>query len=868
MKTPFPDGYVVDDMLAFAAPAGGAFSAGWFLELPDLQTAPFAEQNRAQDALVAILHQLPEGWRAAVQWWEDHDYRDRLLTYQEQTEHATQPATRFIRNANFLDLHQRLLRGELRRKRLAIFVGRTLSGSSAPWNRKKAVRQHAQQLEQAATGFAEWEQTLNHALEGIGGRALRMGDADLIRRWAETLNPSFVDRLKFDPTRHFDSRRTLLDNCWHSELRAHRHGFVLDGWHHLALTVKRLPSETFPTISHRLTRLPFGGFTITADLRRLSRDAVIARAQRELDRVIQQLARKPDERLAVTRAQLEDKIRRLASGEVIPLEVEIVIIIRAKSLEELNNRAAAIKAAIHDMNGGQYYEATLPATTRNLFAKALPGWHWSTHRGFALYGESRYVADMLLMSGSWPGHPGPVESLFPGPDGNLVNIVTFLGEGRDATPQNLIVLGAVGTGKSLTLNKVLRETQLNYQYTTLIEEGLSHALYTRGFGAEPIVVRLDGAQTLNGFDTHGLPLSTFHRSSLTAVFARMAGIPADEDKARRRSALIAQHVARLCEDHVQDRLRGWRPEQRDALVRHALVLDHWAHEHRVSAFDAFLDFRDFQRERADEAQARLARCSESDLREFESQHPTQVHDLAFAYFQPEEHLTLSAFREYLELAEEDVEECRWLAVLLTPWCRGGNCGVLFDGVNNVTLDGPDTHFELGCLPESARDIKAVVGFQIINSQRQHILSLPRHWRKRIVIEEVSRFLDIPGAETILRELFEQFRKFNCQVTIVAQSYSRIADTPIRTALVGNTRAWMIFNTGSREDVERLGRDIGLSQLAQDTILRLPRPDQLTGTKYSEFLYYHSAPGTPICGPVRYFRLPDPQLPFPQSSTKP
>ena len=73
-------------------------------------------------------------------------------------------------------------------------------------------------------------------------------------------------------------------------------------------------------------------------------------------------------------------------------------------------------------------------------------------------------------------------------------------------------------------------------------------------------------------------------------------------------------------------------------------------------------------------------------------------------------------------------------------------------------------------------------------------------------EEVSRFLDLPRAEVFLRELFEQFRKFNCQVSIVAQSYSRLADTHIRVALVGNTRGWMIFNTGSREDVERLGRD--------------------------------------------------------------
>lgn len=267
-------------------------------------------------------------------------------------------------------------------------------------------------------------------------------------------------------------------------------------------------------------------------------------------------------------------------------------------------------------------------------------------------------------------------------------------------------------------------------------------------------------------------------------------------------------------------------------MRHGLVLHDASAEHGCSQLDAFLDFREFQRAHPDEARERLARYRKDELGEFESRHPVQIHDLAYAGFRPDEHLTLSAFREYLELAEQDEEECRWLATLLTPWCRGGNCGVLFDGVSNVTLDGPVAHYELGVLPESARDLKAVVGFQIINAERQRILSLPRAWRKRIIIEEGSRFLDVPGAETILRELFEQFRKFNCQVTLVAQSYSRIADTPIRAALVGNTRAWMIFNTGSREDIERLGRGLGLSRLAQEAIMRFPRPDQQTGPKYS------------------------------------
>jgi hypothetical protein len=108
---------------------------------------------------------------------------------------------------------------------------------------------------------------------------------------------------------------------------------------------------------------------------------------------------------------------------------------------------------------------------------------------------------------------------------------------------------------------------------------------------------------------------------------------------------------------------------------------------------------------------------------------------------------------------------------------------------------------------------------------------------------------------IVQELFTQFRKHRTQVLLTAQAYAQIADSSIRTAVVGNARAFAIFNTGDRRDIERLGQDIGLSSAARETILRFPRPDQQVGTKYSEFLYWHTDVRQPICGAVRYVLLP-------------
>ncbi|MCC6234252.1 MAG: hypothetical protein IT580_16530 [Verrucomicrobiales bacterium] len=195
-------------------------------------------------------------------------------------------------------------------------------------------------------------------------------------------------------------------------------------------------------------------------------------------------------------------------------------------------------------------------------------------------------------------------------------------------------------------------------------------------------------------------------------------------------------------------------------------------------------------------------------------------------------------------------------MLLTPWTEDASYGRLFNGVSTFSSASPVLYFELGHLPKAAKDVADVMGFQLINHLHHTCLTLPRAMKKRIVVEELSRFLEIRGAEGILRELAESFRKYNVQLVATAQTYARLADTPLRAALVGSTRAWLLFNTGDRRDIERLAADLNLSAVARDALLRLPRPDQQVGARYSEFLYLHTDVRQPICGVARYVRFDD------------
>ena len=82
-------------------------------------------------------------------------------------------------------------------------------------------------------------------------------------------------------------------------------------------------------------------------------------------------------------------------------------------------------------------------------------------------------------------------------------------------------------------------------------------------------------------------------------------------------------------------------------------------------------------------------------------------------------------------AVHDDEQCNYraerdqimeIATLLLPWCRDGNYGCLFDGVSNLSLTGRIAHFELGYIPESAKELKAAA--KACAAREQWVLTLP------------------------------------------------------------------------------------------------------------------------------------------------
>ena len=166
------------------------------------------------------------------------------------------------------------------------------------------------------------------------------------------------------------------------------------------------------------------------------------------------------------------------------------------------------------MNSAQYFETALPSTSRQLFYETWPGWTWGRYEHRKLYGESRYIADMLPFCATFTGHLDTAEAIYEGSANNLVGIKTFAGQESNVSPQHAVLLGMSGAGKSVTVCDLLTQTEGYFAYTVIIEEGLSYRIYTATVeeGARPIIIHPDGDLTINYLDTvNPVYPNTFHK---------------------------------------------------------------------------------------------------------------------------------------------------------------------------------------------------------------------------------------------------------------------------------------------------------------------------------------------------------------------
>jgi hypothetical protein len=853
-----PNGHFAGGLILYGnLETNSMVSQGYLIEPPDLQHASISLKNDFQDKLRIFLATLGPNQRAQLQWTCNSDYRKELTRYHEQTGKVTDEYVRKVRYERWSRYWQRMENRTLRREQLVLFISQDIE-TAAPLipDQQGPDNYYNKTLERLRSTFDELGTTLT-TIFGAGTTVCPMSDMEHLAYYQRFLNPNLADVPVVDFSSLFVKERSLQELCWGGDGRGFEDkvAFKINNYYNSLFTIKRWPQRTYPGIVHRLTSLPFLDYQITINLEPIPVREEINREEKAIDRLRGDYEEEGKFSMSVALKKKERKIDSLAQGFSFPFFVEYVIRVWDQSETGLHTKCAAIRNAVNQMNGAQVYETSLPTTAKKLFYSTWPGWTGSSYRYRDLYAEDRYLADLLPFSSTFTAHLAEAEAIYDGTNGNLAGVRTFIG----GSPQHAVLIGMTGAGKSFAMDDLLTQTQAGYDYTVIIEEGLSYKKFTESLGGKPILIHPDGELTLNYLDTQGLPLNQLHIASAVALVSRMIGESADVEKQQLRQAQIGQYIHQLYTDTFTE-WSGKHRERIPGLQRLACAVHKWRQQKMglgSTFLEAYAELRDRMEATNAEALEFHGSISEGEITQFLKEPQTErfLMQTAYSAFTPEEYPTHSALLDMMffsRLPEHRKEEIDQIATLLTAWTAAGQYGKLFDGITNISLTGKIAHFELGYIPEQAVELKTAAGLLISGFTRQHIITLPRHVWKRIIFEEAARFLDVPGGEKIMGEGYAQLRKFNCWIISIVQQYSKFKSTRIRPVIMGNSKQFFLMRQFDKSDLEDISKDIQLPEVMIDAVQHYPLPEQQApGQQFSSLCYYSPTVQPPLCGTLRH-----------------
>lgn len=864
-----PNGWFIENLIVWNDLDNRGFvSKGFVLDVPDLRHASEHALDHFYESLRQFLHTLDESTRAQIRWSVDSNYRDELLAYNKVTEEGCEAGSwaAITRNERFNRYWRAMQDGKLRREKPVLFLSKPIAVNPPPGASQELLQEHYKRiLAQYGEGFHQHGRVITSLLEPHGCRITAMSTADLFRYYATFFNPSYLRRDNYDPIGQFREEETIHQNCWHQGVQAGKtFGFFSDGFYHNLIILKRRPQRTRRGIFWALTSLPFLDYAITVNLYPQNIRKEISKAERSLERVRGDYAAEGKHSLLTSKTVKEERIRNLAQGDVVPFLYDYVVHVWDSTEDGLISKTRQIETAFGQMEGAQSWTSNLSsaATTKNIWFQTWPGWLWGKYTHHADNGLDEWLADILPFSSTFTGHLKDAEALYDGSNRNLIGVRNFV----SGTPQLAVLLGMTRAGKSAFMSDLLSQTDPYYDFTLIVEEGLSYGIWTQAQGHTPIVIQPDGDLCLNYLDTQGAPLTNLQITIAAALVAKMAGHPVDEDKRNLRIAQITQYIEQLYTDRFDEWI-GEDASRLDLVARHALATLAYKKAHMPISATFVEAWAELKHAASPEERERLiaAPTAEGVSRFIQSSDTERyVRNAAFAFFRAEDYPTHDMLQQMMLVApfpEHNRDEINHLATLLAPW----NDQRLVCGHSTLSITGKIAHFDLTYIPESNRQLKELAGFLIANYGRQHIITLPRGKRKRVIFEEVARTLDIPGGEQLVAEFYAQLSKFSTWIISIVQQYSRFPRSGIRPIVFGNAKQFFFTRMNDRRDIEDVAKDIDLSETTKEAISRYPLPEHLPeSNKYAALTYYHLDVQEPLCGTIH--NRVSPEMLFCSSST--
>ena len=856
MNAIMPDGYFYEDHIVFGDPGNGSVIArGYAVNFPDLSASDDQAYIDLESDIQLMLGSVKPDERLQLEFYTWPNLSGPLNRFLEDTrENSKVEFCSKVRDELVFRYRDRMACETLIQANVRLYLSTQFPKFVTDAGRK--VRGFDEVFKVLRRSFDQRQQFFDLLLRSYGGGITAFDNmaqySELLKFWspgqARVWQPKQQD---------IDWLRPITDLCQFSELAPRREpeqGFYLDGYYFGLMVFKTMPRATWPKTFAPFFALTIPNLRVVVNMQPLPVESEMRYEEERFAKLISNLdPQSPSLQSEVGLDKHRERMRRLMSNQVMPFRAQIIVIAHDRTSDGLGIKMEALRAAI-GKTGAEPHRPSVATSNLAFFNCATPGFG-----PWVRYPDYWHKIDDLNLANLWPAGSTPCADLesadwiADGDQNNLIGGRSFLG----AQPVPILVVGSTGGGKSVLLQAITLQTALRFGFIVVIDDGLSwmttcHMLDPT---SQPIMVRSNGNQTFNIFDTRGLPLTAEHLTHATALCHLLVGRSSDEDKDKLRAAVLSDTINEIYEAAY----RAWRnrhPELHYELCRETAILLQFQQSKRIEGFlDAFLEARQLRKAHPEALLEFDEEIIDAEALALDRDPKTEhlVRNLAFASWTPGMFPTLSDLQDELHTAalqkSPHQELCATLASLLRPWLRDGRYGPIVDGANNIDLGSVElsetdplkvVHFDLGKIGKSEAELRAVVGFLITNQVRNHIQGMPRAIRKQVIIEEMTSFLKIPNGEEIVIDFYERFRKYSAQVVSVFQHYSTLLQShpKVAHAILGNSDAMMLLRNPNRKDLETLSTFVYLPEVIRDKIASFPKPADMTGRSdaYAGFVY--------------------------------
>lgn len=836
MSLSVPSGYFVDNHAVWGDPAAGSILNRFYsVDFPDTSASDDSVLVAFENDLRLMLGCLKADERLQLQYYTSSDFSEVLDRFEMDASATGVAPSRLETLPGTRDPHATgfdspgicsSVRGELVRRYRDRMKTETLIQASV----RLCLSTRMPKLIDGSRGFddvfkvlsrsfEQREQFFNLSMSSYGGSVKGLDNAghyeELVKFWSpgqsRQSRPEIIDWLR------------PIDNlCRFSGLSPRvppDHGFYMDGYYFGVIVAKTMPSATWAKTMDPFFALTIPNLRVVLNMEPLGIEASIAHEKERWSKLWSNAYPKegePDPEAIEGLRKHQENIAKLLSNKLLPFKAQLIIIACDRTRDGLDARLEAVRAAL-GKTGCTPWQPSVVTSTIAFFNCATPGvGPWIKYKDFW-----HRLDDAVNVVNMWPAGSTPRADLSQADwlaDGHLNNLIggrMFIG----AQPVHMLCAATTGSGKSVLLQTLALQTASQFKFIVAIDDGLSWMTTCRRLdpNCHPIVVRSNGDQTFNIFDTRRQPLSNQHLASATALCHLLVGQHADSDRDKLRHAVLAETIMAV----YGSAFRKWRKNNPE--------------EH----YQLCVNFG-------------------FNLNASEIEH--EIQSRAFAQFTPDMFPTLFDLQD--ELFSQSMQKgahqelCATLASLLRPWLRDGIYGPIVDGASNIDLGSTQitesdplkvVHFELGEMGESEAELKAVVGFLITNEVRNHIQGMPRGLRKQVIIEEMTAFLKVPNGEAIVVDYYERMRKYSCQVISVFQQYSMLlkASPKVAEAIVHNASAMLLLRNHNRKDLDALSGYLPkpIPDVIKDHIRRFPKPSEFTNRDEAYAGFVHVQLGT-------------------------